>query len=75
MCRVKGVTNEASNASQREPQHNDDVEHANIDTEFESVCCNYSKQLTGKCLTFDPATILYSIRLRLLDRITKIYLR
>ena len=69
------MTNEASNTTQREPQHNDDVQHANIDAEFEGVRRNNSKQLTGKCLTFDPATILNSIRLWLPGRITKIYLR
>lgn len=69
------MTNKASNTSQGEPQHNDDVEHANIDTEFEGVRRNNSKQLTGKCLTFDPATILDSVRLWFPGGIINIYLR
>ena len=58
------MTNEASDTTRWEPQHNYDVEHANVNTEFERVCCNYPEQLTGKRFAFNPATILNSIRSR-----------
>ena len=68
------MTNEASDTTRGETQHNDDVEYANVNTEFERVCCNYSEQLAGKCFTFNPATILNSIKLSRPSGMAKIYL-
>ena len=56
------MTHEASESARGESQDNDDVEHSNIDTEFQGICCNYPKKLTGKCFSFDPATILKSMK-------------
>ena len=62
-CRVQRLTNEASDTTWGESQHNDDIERADVNTELECVCRNYPEQLAGKCFTFNPATILNSIRL------------
>lgn len=56
------MTHEASETTRGESQDNDDIKHTDVNTELERVCCNYSEQLTGKCFTLDPTTILYSIK-------------
>jgi len=56
------VTDEASETTRGESQDNDDVEHTDVNTELERVCCNYSEQLARKCFTLDPTTILDSIK-------------